>query len=691
MSKQKERRPRPGFGKLLDAWTPQVNAGDPVGCIATTFSFSPVFFEEECLSRFLSLDTDPQEDGPLHLIEREEKLAGLSCAAVLADQHKCKGLRSLRWDLLSARVPDSILHAKISLLHWSNLIRLIIASANLTDESYRRNQEIFGVIDVENGVKALLPALKKVIEFLREAVSYSMTGTDKESPALNRWNNFLNNVSTVYDDWIRSEPARSKKYIWTDLILTGPGRLSAFEQLRDSWSGYSPATEAHIVSPFFDPPGAENRPAKMIWTILKQRGEANVTYYVKAEKDVADDVLSLHAPEALIRAEPRGRASVKTDFAWIKETFDGKEEIYSVRPLHMKSIWLESENWISYMIGSSNFTSPGLGVSNNPNLEANLVYFAHTKFYNKLARSYPGFQKIGADTPVRWQPVPDDEDSPDESLPPLHPFFDQAIYLRDEKKEAHIELTFTENPPEQWVIYPSGSATELLSISTWEDQGSPKRLRLPWDEEKPVSGLEVVWKGASGRVWWQVNIDSPSSLMPPLELRELPLEVLINVLTSARPLHQILKDWLKNQHQATSEKVIDDPHKRVDTSAFLLQRTRRISWALKGLKERLERPFLTEESLQWRLYGPVGVQALAKAITREAKSDYERCFLLAELALELSTIRPKGAPGSLAPEKVKKKINQVIGELQTEAYSVELKRIPQLDEYIRSTFNQLRT
>ncbi|GBD96893.1 MAG TPA: hypothetical protein ENG83_05755 [Nitrospirae bacterium] len=689
MSKQTERRP--GFGKLLDAWTPPINAGEPVGCVATTFSFSPVFFEEECLSRFLSLDTDPQEDDPLYLIEREEKLSGLSCAGVLVDQHKCKGLRSLRWDLLSARVPDSILHAKISLLYWSNLIRLLIASANLTDDSYRRNQEIFGVIDVKEGVKAPLTALKSVIEFLRETASYTVTGTDKKSPALNRWKNFLNTVSTVYDSWITTEPSRSKKYIWTDVVLTGPGRPNAFEQLKDRWSRYSPPTEAHIVSPFFDPPGAENKPAKKIWTILKQRGKANVTYYVKAEKDIADDVLNLHAPESLKKAAPSGRGLVKTDFEWIKETFDEKEEKYSVRPLHMKAIWLDNENWISYMIGSSNFTSPGLGISNNPNLEANLVYSAHMDFYNKLGKSYPDSQKIGADITIYWKPVPDDEDSPDEHLTPLHPFFDQAIYICDEKKKAYIDLSFNANPPEQWIIYPFGGITALLTISKWKQQGSPKTVRLPWDEEQPLSGLEVSWKDASGRVWWQVNIDSPLSLMPPLELRELPLEVLIHVLTSARPLHQILKKWLKRKHQPTGDTVIDDPHKRVDTSAFLLQRTRRISWALKGLKERLERPFLTEESLQWRLYGPVGVQALAKAITREAKSEYERCFLLAELALELSRIKPKGAPESLAPAKVKKKIYQIIGELQTDACSVTLKKIPQLNDYIRSTFNKVRT
>ncbi|MEA3366070.1 MAG: hypothetical protein U9Q79_10570, partial [Candidatus Hydrogenedentes bacterium] len=143
MAKQKKDK-KAGFGKLLDAWVPPKDAGLPIGCIATSFTFSSSFFEEECLSRFLSLETDPTEDGPLYLIEREEKLAQLICACAVVDQHHCKGSRSLRWDLLPARMPGGILHAKIGLLIWSNLVRVLIASANLTEDGYRRNLEIFG-------------------------------------------------------------------------------------------------------------------------------------------------------------------------------------------------------------------------------------------------------------------------------------------------------------------------------------------------------------------------------------------------------------------------------------------------------------------------------------------------------------------------------------------------------------------
>ena len=183
--------------RLLSAWEPPEGAGIPVGCVATTFTFSPVFFEEECLGRFLQMQSDAIEDGPIYIIEREEKLAGVRCASVLVDACHAKGSRSLRWDLLAARVPKAILHAKISLLCWSNCIRAIVASANLTDDGYRRNREIYGVIDFHEGSQAPLQLLDDINAFLRSAAAYAVIGADETSPAIERWNGFLSSVTAV--------------------------------------------------------------------------------------------------------------------------------------------------------------------------------------------------------------------------------------------------------------------------------------------------------------------------------------------------------------------------------------------------------------------------------------------------------------------------------------------------------------
>lgn len=195
MSKQKNQKA--GYGKIMDAWIPPEDAGDPVGCAATSFTFSPVLFEEDCLGRFLQLETDATEDGPAYLVEREEKLSQLICAAALVDQHHAHGMRSLRWDLLPARLSPGILHAKVSLLLWSRCARLIIASANLTEDGYRRNHEVFGVLDYFEGCDTPLPVLDEVIAFLREAVRHVDPATSTSSPAVSRWNDYLERVSTA--------------------------------------------------------------------------------------------------------------------------------------------------------------------------------------------------------------------------------------------------------------------------------------------------------------------------------------------------------------------------------------------------------------------------------------------------------------------------------------------------------------
>lgn len=72
---KKRRRKRDleaGRGRILDAWVPPEDAGDAMGCLATTYTFEAAFFEAECLGRFLGLETDPDESGAAYLIEREE-------------------------------------------------------------------------------------------------------------------------------------------------------------------------------------------------------------------------------------------------------------------------------------------------------------------------------------------------------------------------------------------------------------------------------------------------------------------------------------------------------------------------------------------------------------------------------------------------------------------------------------------
>lgn len=677
----------PGYGRILDAWVRPKDAGDPIGCVATTFTFSASFFEEECLSRFLQFDSDPLEDGPVYLIERDSKLSQLECASVLVDQHYCTGTRSLRWDLLSARIPQAILHAKVSLLRWSNIVRLIISSANLAQDGYRRNQEIFGLLDYFSGSEAPLTCLHQTIDFLRKTVNYA--STDPTHPALKRWKDFLQGIAKVTQKWGQVEQFTGTKKVRVYPVFSGPGHPALPETLRSLWPESSPSW-AQITSTYFDLPGKENKPAKEIWRLLKQKGEACVTYYISAEDQPDGKSILLNAPESLLKAQPTNRTQVNTVFRRIRHSTNIQNEEEAFRPLHLKSIALDSDRWQLYMIGSSNFSSIGLGYLAHSNVEANLAYIANK---NNLAaqkdfkRAFFEGEDIDEGLKWIWQPLRDAEAdaSMSELLLPL--FFNSAVFAGSYGQYV-IRFGFGYAPPTGWSICSDSDQDVIYDEVRWNNEGCPLNVELTWMKDRPPSGFQITWYEAGGSVWWPVNLESYMSLPPAPELRNLPLDLLLRVYTSARPPYQIIGQWLKKKltEGDPAENPSLDPHKRVDTSAFLLQRTRKLSWLFRSLKDRLERPVPTRQALEWRLRGPVGVTAISGAIAREAKSELEKSFLMAELALELQRVQPKNALGHLRPADVKEEILKIVEELRDQLSKDSLARIPLMKQYVERAF-----
>ncbi len=683
---RKRHEDKPGHGKLLDAWAAPDDAGDPVGCLATSFTFSPVFFEEECLARFLQLESDPAENGPVYLVEREEKLAQVTCAAALVDQHHCKGSRSLRWDLLAARMPQGLQHAKVSFLYWSKLLRIVISSANLTDDGYRRNQEVFGVLDYRFSGESPLSCLTDVVAFLRQAVAYSSTSPAKRSPAMARWNALLDRAAESAGTWGLTDNELRRSGVRVQAVFSGPGYPSVFESLKKLWPGGSPPDAGFVLSPFFDRPEVKNAPAIELWELLRRRGEASVEYHVAGEEVPGEDVTFLYAPKSLLDAEPKGRSSVATEFYRVVLT--------GGRTLHAKGIWLENERWTVYQIGSSNFTSAGTGLSKHGNLEANLAYVVdsnrNAKARKLLDATFPESQHVELEEGVKWKPLlGEGEDTVGEEIR-LPLVFGDAVYHCDDKRRATVALSLNGKPPAGWEVIIDGDDERFFGEEQWMELGRPAECELSWKPGRPPSGFWVRWRDSGGSAWWPVNVTAGSVLPPPEELRNLPLEVLINILSSARPLHRVLRDYLRRRGREKGQNddgPVVDPHKRVDTSQFLLQRTRRVSWALNALRERLERPVATLEFLQWRLRGPVGAMALAKALVREAKSDEEKAFLISELALELGRVNPASAPGCLPSETHISEIHEVISELRTLIPDGVSEGPENLRRYVESVFD----
>ena len=559
-----------GKGKMLDAWTPPEDAGEPLGCVATTFTFNAGFFEEECLGRFLQLQTDPAEDGPAYLIEREEKLAQVGCAVVLVDQNHARNLvRSLRWDVLVARPAQGIMHAKVSLLLWSQRARLIVASANLTEDGYRRNLETFGVLDYYQGGEAPLELLDECLEFLRDAAATA----NQDGAASARWSGFLNQVSTRTRTWGLEQPPRGAAAVRIFPVLSGPGRPGVFESLNLHKGQTSALTHAYVISPFFDPPEAPNEPARAIWQLLKQRGDATVQYHVRVEVVPGEQVVLVHVPESVLTFRPGNTTICKL-------------ELESERPLHAKCLSFENDRSILRIIGSSNFTSAGLGLGKTKNWEANLGYLVHRDPNPLAARAleaaWPDFTDLPENHEIRYLP-PRNEDEEDCDLLFLPIAFGEAVFAHPESG-PEIRLHFQGTPPSGWQLALEMDGELFICESDWQAQGRPTFLEIPWRKDRPPSGFAVSWTGAIGEAWWPVNAQDAAALPPPLELKNLKLDLLMELLTSARPLHVVLAPWLKRREESaeanTTTEILLDPHQRVDTSAFLLQRTRRVSAAL---------------------------------------------------------------------------------------------------------------
>jgi len=691
------------YRKLLDAWTPSPEFGNPIGCIATTYTFSASFFEEECLARFLQMETDPQREARLYYIEREEKLSGLMGVSVLVDRDHCNGNHNLRWDIVPVAVPgqQGRLHAKVSLLLWENNVRVIIGSANLTESGYRLNYEVFGCLDFND--RSDLPAvlLTEIVKYIEQVTWYSSGYNRKDSTVQKRMKSQL--------DWIKSlssrlpEVSSKKNAVRVQFLPTGPGYPTLFESIRENWPSNPLPTSAWIFSPFFDVNDLTEKhsplPCSEIWNCLKKRNAIMVNYLVDAELKEDDSSYFIHAPDYLKDRKPHNRNKADVWFYRINLRAEDSE----LRPYHAKGIWLEDDRYVQYIIGSSNFTRQGTGLSNTPNLEANLVFTlnaANKAAYRNLNQSFPDNKYIPYKRITGWndtQPVSEDESS-QYSL--LNPFFDEAIFDVDDKKvgvlRLHFSLTRVEKDriPKEWTIkYNRNHEGEIYNSRQWHEEIDQMTVEVPWDDPAPPTGLLVRDNFENRPAWWPVNVESADALPPVDELRNLPLSVLIDFLTSSRPLHHVMKKYLNeldSEHLENQYEQNVNPLDIIDTSSYLLQRTRRVSWALTALREKLQQPVYTENSLEWRLYGPVGIKQLHKAILKEAKSDEEKMFLSTELALELARIVPVQNERSISADDVRKKVFEVIKEIRAEIKASIPGTKGSIRDYVSEAFREIQ-
>jgi hypothetical protein len=658
--------------KALDLWQAPPDAGEPLVCLATTFTFDATFFETECLGRFLQMDTHPSETDTVgYLVEREEKLAAAR-VAVLVDRRHATDKESLRWDVLPVVVPRAAQHAKLAVLCWADLVRVIISSANLTDVAYRKNLEVCGSIDVRRDVGGGASGVRACLDFVGDVIDRSVGVEGRQGPRL-RAREALAAV-------------RSRIRSWPDTVSDRQSAVPVFStpskpllpQLKQLWLPGGPPRAIRVVAPFYEAAPGDRRVAEGLLELLAKRGDREASVDVRCEEQ-PDGRTRVYASKGMVEALSGCEVAVRR----VKQEQDGE-----TRPLHAKEVWLASETDRLLMIGSSNLTLAGLGTeSSHANFEANLVYRTRSgdDAHEAIGEVWPDVDDEGLDVDGKdlvWDPA-NSEDGEGGDAVPLPSTFQEAVFS---PKGLSLRITLAEGLPRSWSIGIPKGAT-LLSSATGSGPGDHT---VPWSGQAPPFVLTVEWTSSRGDAHaasWPVNVDDPVFLPPPEELRNLTLEELVEVLGSTRPLSQAVVAVLKKRsaRPPTGDPLID-PLKRFSSQAYLLRRLKRVAVALDGLRQRLERPVLTREAFDWRLNGPIGPSALCRALLKEAAHAGEAPFFLAELALSLSRVDiRRSAEGGLDKAEIQEMLGTCILGLRDDALRL-IGASPDMAQYVRAAF-----
>jgi hypothetical protein len=657
---------------MLDLWRPPNRAGDPIGCLATTYTFAPGLFDEQCLARFLEIESEPNREDLAFLLERESIL-GRVYAGVIVDYTQAGVEHSLRWDVLPVRIPGGKQHAKLSVLAWSHHIRVIVASANLTENGYRSNYEVGAAIDI-SAQQGNVGLLDQAIVFLKDLLLL-VPGAAGRPPELTRAGVFLEEVKRQADKWTTP---RGRSSIRQQLVFTLPtsagkaGRGSLEEAFAECRRRGGSPNSAKLASPFFDDESGAQSVTASLCKQLARGGSRNLTVCVPAKGGDDDNSLPrLAAPIALLLTPQKYQTNVTV------ETLPELDPDKNRRPWHAKMLTFRSESYSALMIGSSNFTGAGMGIGRNRNAEANLLTVVDRVAYNREIREiesvWPATSKVIDPDSVEWlgsnSEIEEEEDSTDQPLPPG---FVSACYRAGDERRITLRL----DPPllpSNWHIHACGSdRREVLSDNGWRQQGGKNVVDVAWEPAQPPEKILVRWE--QSEAFMPLNVEDSRKLPPPPELGAMSADDMLWILASADP-SAAFRLWAK-KHQPTdlfdadldSATPLDlDPLRRYDLQATFLHRIRRRARVLAQLRANLQRPVWGKQALEWRLTGLIGVKALADLMLRDLESTDgladEGLLTLADFLIILREVDYQPGEGSLPKADFEKVFRPFLTEL----------------------------
>lgn len=665
-------------GTMLELWRPPPDAGEPIGCLTTTYTFSPGLFDEQCLGRFLEIDSEPKREELPFILEKVRLLGSVYCG-VMVDHSHAGVAHSLRWDLLPVRIPGGKQHAKISLLAWERHVRIIVASANLSEHGYRKNREVVGTIECtpENTDHELL---KQAIGFLKRLLRWA-PGANTNPPEIERARTYLDRVAKTTRGW--HAPPRRKQPVRQHLVFTLPGNGpgSPAQSTMDECMAICRANKgkphiAQVVSPFFDvDDGAEQVADRLCNSFVGPQGHYIRLYLPPAGPCESNSTPRLAAPKALITTIQRHDLDC---FVTVLPEKDGT----NARAWHAKMILLIAQRYYALMSGSSNFTCAGMGVSHRFNAEANMLtvvdYVPKSKKHGELEAVFPKIDDIENPEDAEWLGAQADEDHKDDQIPLVPAGFLNARFRAGRSPVIVLQLD-PERLPDSWRIDAQGQErVSLINSDGWSQQKRPTEITIPWEGPQPPDHLLVSWnsQGVEFTAGFPLNVEDSRHLPPPPEMDKMTAEDLLWILSAKDP-GRAFRTWAKRIQPAGDEDELDsavpadlDPLRRYDLQATYLHRIQRRARVLARLRAHLEQPILGKQALEWRLRGLLGIEPLARRMLHEYQSDSgdpgEGLLALADFLIVLHEVEYRPQEGGLSRAEFERAFRPFLHDLASD-------------------------
>ena len=614
---------------MLELWRPPHGAGDPVGCLTSTYTFDPGLFDEQCLSRFLEIESEPNREDLAFLLERESRLGGVY-AGVLVDHSQAGVGHSLRWDVLSARIPGGKQHAKLSILAWTKRIRLIVASANLTEPGYRSNYEVAMPIDATpehcdgEAIRAASDFFRSLLRFVADATA--------DIPEIRRAAAFLTQVERHVAAWpTGGRRGRLRQVLVFTLPVPrenaakgglGNVAMSSLDRTLElcRHRGGSP-TDARIASPFFDDDSEFSASTSALCKSMARGVTRHIAFCVPLDGDPKDEPMRLAAPRSLLQTPARYSAEVSF------QVLPQRDADKNPRQWHAKMLALRSNAYSALLVGSSNFTCAGLGIGIRRNAEANVLtiadYKAYAREYGELETIWPDMKPVANPENAEWvgsKRELDEEARAEQMILPTG--FLSAAYRAGDQRFVVLRLD-PKALPEHWSVHAQGQVNvDLLDATRWALQNRGSIVNLSWEPAQPPEKLLVRWP--DGEAYWPLNVEDARQLPSPAAIDKMSADDMLLILAASDP-SAAFRAWAKRQQpnesfddELDSAMPVDlDPLRRYDLHATFLHRIRRRARVLARLRENLQRPAWSQQALEWRLRGLIGIEPLAMRLLRD--------------------------------------------------------------------------